>query len=255
MHNRSRGTTLCLGLSLIVGLVLSAISAILAVVYYYDSPCITQDMANHVFSIKDDMVIRASIFSTLPNSIDGNEQSKHRRLTTVSEDPHIVREEVWNQLVIMDSLKTGPIYETRSGDERPTLTNFKYFVQPVWWSDQDPNASYMNPDQIQMEWDLASQFYNEMSWGAFTLDYEILPQQVLRNASSVNPGWETETDRLALELVNGQGYLKGKDFNAVCLLYNLARDGPFSGSGGYGNVNGMYLLFLKFKGQSETAEI
>lgn len=172
-----------------------------------------------------------------------NAQSKsgnYRKLSSSSySKKSAARDLFWDIFENRDFSKDAPLFTTDG--TTLTLSRFKYLVLPIWWSDEPENcpATNQDPSSIAPIMNKNIEYYHQMSWNKFDLSYEILPQQKF-TVSSENPGFG-ETEDAAFDLLETLGYEQGDgSFDGVILTYSLAQNGPFSGGGGWGNVNGPF---------------
>lgn len=186
------------------------------------------------YKVVDDMVLIA-------NKDNDEDRTLFNQARNLAFQPSVDdrQADVWNKIKTMEDYKGGRIFTDNNGDG-PTLSNFHYILQPIWWSDQnsaDPSLKMdMSNTESVMERNL--NYYRDMSWNKMDVTYNILAQQQL-SVSSVNPSW-SDTEAAARALIESQGYIEGVDFDGIILIYYVAQNGPFSGHGGWGNVNGPF---------------
>ena len=156
----------------------------------------------------------------------------------------------WDVFEQMESCKTqAPLWEqpvAGSGDNRPTLVNAHYIVIPVWWDGEDTSVSF---DKAEIEAVLlkTQQEYKDMSYNKHTLTYEVWDQIVLTGVTPTNASWENSKEA-ARKVVDDAGRVQFQDYTSILLTYNLAREGPFSGAGGWGEVNGDFAWISYIRG-------
>ena len=141
------------------------------------------------------------------------------------------QKEVWDFISTFDSYKTSVGYEIVDG--KPTLTNFRYIIVPIWWSDFDiTDPEYqMDPDTVLASFVTNKEYYIDMSWGKMPngVTYEALEQQEF-DISSESPSWG-ETEDSAYRIVGEKGYVQDVDYNGICIMYYVSKSGPFAGAG------------------------
>lgn len=161
-------------------------------------------------------------------------------------DANTRQKDVWEFISTFDSYKTSASYKVVDG--KPTLENFKYLVQPIWWSDMDASdpTYQMDPTSIIPTWLESKQYYIDMSWGKMPngVTYELLEQEQ-SDISSVEPTFD-ETSDYAFASVESKGYVKDVDYNGVCLMYFTSQSGVFSGEGGWADINEDNMLWLSY---------
>jgi len=112
--------------------------------------------------------------------------------------------------------KTKTIWNSAS---QPVLTNFKYIILPIWWSDEDTSTS-MDLSQIEGIMDENNQYYDNMSYGNIDVTYEIL-NQVQFTVSKASPDFD-DTATATFEMLESLGYTKDSgQFDGVMLIYNV----------------------------------
>lgn len=165
-----------------------------------------------------------------------NSERHGRNLIKVEAPPTNRQKAVWDFLnTKIDAFKpTSKGVYTVSGD-RPTLTKFHYMIQPVWWNDQDITDPSLTMDMTNsvLVLEQVRQYYRDMSFGAFELSWTVLPQRVV-DTSSVLPDDEKTN---GTPLVEAQGFVKGKDFDGVMLVFFPAEQGDYAGTGGFAGLN------------------
>jgi hypothetical protein len=142
------------------------------------------------------------------------------------------QKDVWNAIQNFPSHKTSSLFD------QGTLTNFKYIVLPVWWNDES-QSNQMDLVVSQSVFSDINQYYKDMSWNKMDVTNEFLTQAVL-DVSMSSPGF-SETDTAARDILSSLGKVKGVDYDGICLIYNVADAGPFSGYGGWASVNGDFM--------------
>ena len=139
------------------------------------------------------------------------------------------QKEVWDFISTFDSYKTSASYTNVNG--KPTLTKFKYIIVPIWWSDMDTSDpdNAMDPDKVVASFIYNQQYYIDMSWGILPngVTFQALEQQLF-TVSSEAPNFG-ETDQSTRDLLDSKGFVKGVDYDGICLMYFLSQSGPFSG--------------------------
>ena len=171
-------------------------------------------------------------------SHDALEQSMKISLSSTATNSQR-QKQIWDFISTFDSFKTSSSYKN-DDNGRPTLDNFKYMVLPIWWSDYDVNdpSRLMDPDAVNASFVLNQPYYVDMSWGKMPngVTWQSLPQ-TLFDVSSVSPNFG-DTASSARNIVSNLGFIKGVDYDGICLMYFTAQDGPFKGAGGWASVNG-----------------
>jgi len=157
------------------------------------------------------------------------------------------RKRFWENFKKVDDWKDSNIFEP-GPDDRPVLSQFKYIVLPIWWSDENENDpdERMDLSTIQNIMDLNNDQYDTMSFDSINVSYQILDQTKF-TISSVKPGFG-DTETAATEIVNQSG----NSYDGIILVYHTAQDGPFQGGGGWGNVNGPFIWMSYRLGFSVT---
>lgn len=125
---------------------------------------------------------------------------------------------------------------------RKTFTSLKYAIQPIWWSDQDetdPKTWISDTEDNVNVLEEVKKLYTDMSWGSFDFSWFFLPQKKI-TVSSEDPTWDDNTEYLAQELIESEGYVKGVDFDGVMVLYNPSQKGTFGSYGGWGGLHGKH---------------
>ena len=111
-------------------------------------------------------------------------------------------------------------------------------VMPIWWNDES-QSDQMNLVDSQSVFSDNNQYYKDMSWNKMDVTYEFLSQSVL-NVSKASPSF-SDTDTAARDALTSLGKVQGVDYDGICLIYNVADSGPFSGYGGWASVNGDFM--------------
>ena len=150
----------------------------------------------------------------------------------------------WENYAKKDDWKDLPIFSNNK-----TLTNFHYLVLPIWWSNEDENDPNLAMNVSVSILEETKTFFDEMSWGKFTMSWDILPQQKF-SVSNVNPDFD-ETKNAAFAILEGLGRVRGDgSFDGVMLIHSRAQNGPLDTGGGWASVNGIFVWMtynLKYK--------
>jgi len=147
------------------------------------------------------------------------------------------RNEFWRIFKDMDNQKEGNVW--KSVDSRPTLTNFHYVVIPMNWNDlhSDPDKPQPTTDKIKEIMDYQVTYYNEMSFGKFTMSYEIYPvTRLSQRSKNPDPNFVSVEIELYEILADDRRNL-GSDFDGVIGIYHKTPGGSFANGGGVANVN------------------
>ena len=229
-------------------LVVSALIPWLSIAYEYDfdSRTIVDNEASPPSSLPHYEILDGSLYK-----IDNYNELLNRNLLKKSTKVSSLRlaigdqrqKQVWELISTFDSFKNSSSFKN---DEygKPTLDNFKYIVLPIWWSDQDTTdpSKKMNPATVVLPFEENQAYYIDMSWGKMTngVTWKLLPQEMF-DISSISPNFH-DTDSRAREILSQKGFKKGVDYDGICLTYYTSQSGPFSGSGGWGSVNGEQII-------------
>ena len=149
------------------------------------------------------------------------------------------QKKVWDLISTFDSFNTSISYKN-DANGRPTLENYKYIILPIWWSDYDTSdpVKTMDPARVVSPFEKNQPYYIDMSWGKMTdgVTWKLLQQEMF-DISSVSPDFGN-TASSTRNILSQKGFREGVDYDGICLTYYTAQSGPFSGAGGWGNVNG-----------------
>jgi len=147
--------------------------------------------------------------------------------------------DIWSLVNSLDGYKQSAMWESVNGVR--TLKRMKYMILPVWWSDQDPDDEIlaMNPTKIENMFETVTQHYTDMSWGAFDLSIEILPQTQLLESSMQNPDMSVVNRETKSIITDTYSKVSGTDYDGVVTIYWKAHNGNLSNGGGWGSVNGV----------------
>ena len=140
----------------------------------------------------------------------------------------------------METYKAAsPLDSGSEGDK--TLTYFHFIILPIWWSDYDIDDPDLLIDSNQIEGIMqqSQDYYKDMSWGTMDVTFEIMAQTHF-SVSSDSPDFDNTYE--AARTINADaGYVEDVDYNAIGLVYFPSQNGPFSGGGGWGSVNGNFM--------------
>ena len=209
---------------------------------FSDGSPLPVDDSKPMYKIVDDSLYKIDKNATFPNH---EVFLKALRMPQSRVVPYIEssrQKEVWDFIATFDSYKTSPSYSNLNG--RPTLQSFKYVIVPIWWNDMDTsNLSFqMDPTSVVASFETNQQYYIDMSWGKMTagVEYTALEQKLFSISSEAPSFGDTESSTRSI--VDAEGLVKDVDYNGICLMYFTSQSGPFSGAGGWGDVNsdGMY---------------
>jgi len=163
---------------------------------------------------------------------------RSRRLLVLPPTDTDRQTDIWSLVNSLDTHKQSVLWETVN-DVR-TLKRIKYMILPVWWSDQDPNdvTLAMNSTWIEEPFQKVSQYYKDMSWGAFDLSIEILPQTQLLDSTRGNPNGEVVNRETRTIITNTYSKVAGIDYDAVVTVYWHVQGGPMTAGDAWASVGG-----------------
>jgi len=76
------------------------------------------------------------------------------------------------------------------------------------------------------------QYYNRMSFGKLNFDDPLILSQAVIPVSSINPGFD-DLENAVRNILSDENYIADVHYNGIIILFNCAKNGPFSGSGGW----------------------
>ena len=145
-----------------------------------------------------------------------------------------VRDTFWTIFNNMDNLKEGRPW-TSSGS-RPTVTDFRYMVVPILWSDRASPSNPISDDEIKGVFSYIEDYYGKMSFGTFMMRYRI-HDTVRVDQPSKNPDpSHGKMDRELHDLLAKEGYVHGIDFDGALDIYPVVTSGDFSWRGEIANI-------------------
>ena len=146
------------------------------------------------------------------------------------------RNAFWTIFKDLDNQKEGNSWT--SVKSRPTLTNFRYVVVPIYWNDRqsDPDNP-ITTEKINVIMNYNKNYYDEMSFGKFKFSHWI-HDTVRVNQPSKNPDPTFgDAEREMYALLADEGYNHGSDFDGVIIIYPRTTSGTFDLGGGIANLN------------------
>jgi hypothetical protein len=144
---------------------------------------------------------------------------------------------LWNKTWdLIDSFKSNTNVWDLNSPGRPTLNRFHLFILPIRWDGESTppfDTSVTVPD-----YDKTVQYYRDMSWNKHEMTYEFHGETVdLIGVTAENADFDN-SEKATYDIVSALGKTPNQDFSGISILYEVAKLGPFSGEGGWAQVNG-----------------
>ena len=143
------------------------------------------------------------------------------------------RDVFWQIYNNWESFKTRDSLWSDSGSRR-TLTNVKYVVLPIVWSDD--SATPYDEQGLRDALDDVSAYYSRMSWNKHSLSFQLLSQATI-DVSKSNPGY-LEVERAVRRYITDTLMLtEFVDYDAISIIYSKADNGAAFDGTNRGVVN------------------
>jgi len=160
------------------------------------------------------------------------------------------RKAFWSLYNQMDDNKVGNSWTAKESDKtRPTLTNFRYIILPIVWSDEEP----FEGEELTKYWDYIKgnvdynkQYYDEMSFGNFQFDDPIMHDQIMLKDIPSNPNpVHYYVEEQVVAYLEKKGYKHPEHYDGIGMFYRVTEGGYFAIRGGFANLNADRKLFSR----------
>lgn len=143
------------------------------------------------------------------------------------------RDVFWRIFENWESFKSKDSVWSGTGSRR-TLSNVKYLVLPIVWSDD--SATAYSEQELRDIFDSVAAYYARMSWNKLSLSYQLLDQATI-DVSKANPGYQ-EVERAVRRYITDDLMLtEFIDYDAISIIYSRADNGAAFDGTNRGVVN------------------